>query len=278
MSLFPAVARRRGGGFSGKSGFSGWAGLLLAALCLLAGCAGPSGGNAFREGDPRPPLRVGTVADFPPLAFVRDGEWFGAEADLARALAERLDRNLEWRSYPADGLESALRRGEIDIVMAGYAVTPERRATLDFARPYLSAGLGALARASRASRYPTAADIQTAAVPVGVVRGSRAETYALRYLSRAAVRGFGTPGEAEAALRAGQIELYLDETPRLWDIARRDPARLGMASAQMDRVDLAWAFLPSAPTLREAANQALDAWLRDGTLDLLLRPWLPVAR
>ena len=265
MSLFPAVARRG-------------AGVLLPALLLLAGCAVPRSGVGLRGADPRPALRVGTVADARPLAYVDDGDWRGAEADMGRALAERLGRRLEWRAYPAADLESALRRGEIDIVMAGCAVTPERRATLDFARPYLSAGIGALARASRAARYPTAADVQSAAVPVGAVRGTRAETYARRYLARATVRAFDTPGDAVAALGDGQIELYLDETPRLWDIARRDPARLGMASAQMDRADLAWAFLPSAPTLREAANQALDAWLRDGTLDLILRPWLPVSR
>lgn len=270
MSLFSRAAGRKGPGIPG----------LFAVLLLLlaAGCFAPRSGDALRGAETRAPLRVGSVADYPPLAFVRDGEWCGAEADLARALAERLDRSLEWKIYPADGLESALRRGEIDIVMAGYAVTPERRATLDFARPYLSAGLGALARASRASRYPTAADVHAADVPVGAVRGTRAETYARRYLSRATVLCFDAPGDAEAALRDGRIELYLDETPRLWDIARRDPSRLGMASAQMDRADLAWAFLPSAPTLREAANRALDTWIRDGTLDLVLRPWLPVAR
>ncbi len=248
----------------------------LLVLLLSAGCRTPSAPSS--GADPLPVLRAGTVAGSPPLAFVRDGEWFGAEADMARALADRIGRRLEWRAYPADGLESALRRGEIDIVMAGYAVTPARRAVLDFSRPYLSAGIGALARASRAYRYPTAADIQSAEIPVGAVRGSRAETHARRYLPRAALRVFDTPGDAVDALRAGQIELYLDETPLLWDIARRDPERLGMASAQMERADLAWAFLPSAPTLREAANQALDAWLRDGTLDLLLRPWLPVSR
>jgi ABC-type amino acid transport substrate-binding protein len=253
---------------------------LLAALFLLfaSACLGPRNSAPLRGADPRPVLRVGTVADFPPLAFVRDGKWFGFEADCAGVLAERLGRRLEWRVYPAEGLEPALRSGEIDIVMAGYTVTPGLRATLDFSRPYLAAGLAVLARAGNASHYPTAQDVQAAAVPVGVVRASRAETYARRYLPRADLRLFDTSDAAVAALRDGQTELYLDEAPRLWDIALRDPSRLGLAPAQMDRVEYAWAFPASAPTLREAANQALDSWLQDGTLDLLLRAWIPVTR
>lgn len=253
---------------------------FLAALLLLvaSACLGPRNGSPLRGADPRPVLRVGTVADYPPLAFVRDGQWCGFEADCAGVLAERLRRRLEWRAYPAADLEPALRRGEIDIVMAGCAVTPELRATLDFSRPYLAAGLSVLARSGRASRYPTAHDVRSAAVPVGVLRDSRAETYARRYLPRADIRPFDTSDAAVAALRAGQIELYLDEAPRLWYIARREPTLLGLAPAQMESEEYAWAFLSSAPTLREAANQALDSWIQDGTLDLLLGPWLPVTR
>lgn len=253
----------------------------LSALLLLlvsASCLAPRGGPPLRGADPRPALRVGTVADSPPLAFVSDGQWRGFEADCAGVLAERLGRRLEWRAYPAADLEPALRRGEIDIAMAGCAVTPELRATLDFSRPYLAAGLSVLARSGHASRYPTAQDVRAAAVPAGVRRGSRAEDYARRYLPRADLRIFDSPDDAVAALLAGQIELYLDEAPRLWEIARGNPSRLGLAPAQMDRAEYAWAFPSSSPTLREAANQALESWLRDGTLDLLLRAWLPVTR
>ena len=228
--------------------------------------------------DTGPVLRVGTVADVPPLAFVRDGKWFGFEADCAEALADRLGRRLEWRAYPPGALETALRNGEIDIAMAGLAVTPALRATLDFSRPYLAAGLAVLARAGRASRYPTAQDVHAAAVSVGVLRASRAEAYARRYLPRANLRVFDSADDAVAALRDGQTELYLDEAPRLWTYARRDPARLGLAPAQMDRVEYAWAFPTGIPGLREAANRALDDWLQNGTLDLMLRTWLPVTR
>ena len=71
---------------------------------------------------------------------------------------------------------------------------------------------------------------------------------------------------------------FLGEATRLWDLARRDPTRLGMAPALVDRTDLAWAFQPSSPTLREAANRVLEEWTRDGTLAEFLQPWLPATR
>jgi len=252
--------------------------LGAAAMLFAAGCLGPRPGDGFRAADPRPVLRAGTVADAAPLAFVRDGEWCGAEADMGRALADRLDRRLEWRAYSEGDLEGALRRGEIDIAMAGLAVTPERRAALDFARPYLASGIGALARAGEAARYPTAPDLQAADGSVGVLGGSRAEAWAGRYLPRARLRAFDTSSDALDALRGGSIDLFLGEAPLLWDLARRDPARLGMVPALVDRTDLAWAFQPSVPTLREAANRVLEEWIRDGTLGELLGPWLPATR
>lgn len=253
--------------------------LGAAAILLAAGCLGPRPGDGMHPSDPRPVLRAGTVADAAPLASVRDGEWCGAEADMGRALADRLGRRLEWRAYDAEAdLETALRRGEIDIAMAGLAVTPERRAALDFARPYLASGIGALARAGEAARYPTAPDLQSADGPVGVLGGSRAEAWAGRYLPRARLRSFDTAADALDALRGGGIDLFLGEAPLLWDLARRDPARLGMVPALVDRTDLAWAFQPSAPTLREAANRVLEEWIRDGTLAALLGPWLPATR
>ena len=51
-----------------------------------------------------------------------------------------------------------------------------------------------------------------------------------------------------------------------------------MVPALVDRTDLAWAFQPSVPTLREAANRVLEEWIRDGTLGELLGPWLPATR
>lgn len=197
---------------------------------------------------------------------------------MARLLADRLGRELEWRAYPAGELETALRRGEIDIAMAGMAVTPERRSVLDFSRPYLASGLGALARASDAGRYPTALDVQSAAVPVGTLRGSRAEAWSRRYLSRASVLVFDSPDDALRALRERRIDLFVGEAPALWPLAEMDPRTLGMTPALVDRTDLAWAFAPATPTLRESANQALSDWIRDGTLAIRLSLWLPVSR
>lgn len=251
-------------------------GVLL--LLLLAGCAAPRSGDVLRGTDPRQVLRVGTVEEARPLAFVRDGEWCGAEADMGRALAARLDRRLEWSVFPEADLGDALRNGEIDIAMAGLAVTPERRAELDFARPYLASGIGALARAGEAAHYPTAPDLQSAEGPVGVLRGSRAEAWAGRYLPRARLRAFDSSSDALDALRGGSIDLFLGEATCLWDLARREPTRLGMVPALVDRTDLAWAFRPASPTLREAANRVLEEWLRDGTLGELLQPWFPATR
>ena len=64
-------------------------------------------------------LRVGTVADNPPLAFEQDGKLAGMEIDLARLLETQLGQVLHMQVLPAAGLLPALQRGDIDLVMAG---------------------------------------------------------------------------------------------------------------------------------------------------------------
>ena len=64
--------------------------LLGCIAILLAGCA------THEEPAPvaRPPLRVATAPDYPPLIFKRGDRLVGVEADLAQRLAMELDRPL----------------------------------------------------------------------------------------------------------------------------------------------------------------------------------------
>jgi polar amino acid transport system substrate-binding protein len=85
-------------------------------------------------------LRVGIQTDYPPLAFLIDGEVAGIESELAQRVGIAL--NLRVRFVVLDRLEllSALEQNQVDVVMAGLSVTSERLQRVDFIEPYLDGG------------------------------------------------------------------------------------------------------------------------------------------
>ncbi len=92
-------------------------------------------------------LVVGLECDYAPFNWTTndstavsiDGEPFycdGYDVDIARLIADELDRELVIRQINWDGLIPALLAGQIDVIIAGMSPTPERAQTISFTDPY----------------------------------------------------------------------------------------------------------------------------------------------
>lgn len=85
-------------------------------------------------------IRFLTTVDFPPFNFLdTNGLMTGFHVDLARAMCKALDilDRCQIQALPWEELEGALERGEGDALIAGLALTPERRVKYAFTRSYL---------------------------------------------------------------------------------------------------------------------------------------------
>lgn len=249
----------------------GFAGLLLALALAAAGCRGPAAARSAA------PLRVGVAADSPPLAFRQDGRWTGVEADFARAFAARLGLRPVFVPLPPAQLEEALLHGKVDLLMAGIAITEDRRVRMDFASPYLVVGQAVLVRAPDLMRVNTAIKIRAARARAGVVAGSAGDRLVSGYFPHADRQPFPDLDAAADALRQGRIDMVVHDAPALWWLALRHEPQLAVAPPLFAKEELAWAFRRGSVSLRESANQALAAWRQDGTLETILRRWLPVS-
>ena len=249
----------------------------LAAAWILGGLA-CAAGCATVGSEPNGTLRIGTVADAPPLAFRQEGRWRGVEVDLGRALAERLGMKAVFVACPPNRLEDALLDGKVDVLMAGTTLTENRRVQMDFAAPYLVVGQAALVRQSDLPRVNTQIKIRSVAARAGVVEGSAGDRLVARYFTHASRVAFPNAEEAADALRQGQIDMLIYDAPAAWWLSLRHEPRLAVAPPLFAREEVAWAFRRSSVALREAANQALADWQKDGTLESILRRWIPVTR
>ncbi|GAA1785217.1 glutamate ABC transporter substrate-binding protein [Actinomadura chokoriensis] len=136
--------------------------LTLAATAVLAGLAvlvlvvtvvtAPlvDGAGAPPSITDRDRLVIGVKDDQPGLSQrTRDGSFAGFDVDVATYVAGRLGvapEDLTFRPLSSDERESALRRGTVDMVVATYSITPERKDQVTFAGPYYVAHQDILVR------------------------------------------------------------------------------------------------------------------------------------
>lgn len=222
-------------------------------------------------------LRVGLSPDAPPVAFREAGGTLaGIEVDLATRLAADLGRPLRFVELDRRDLIPALLNDRIDVVMSGLTVTRARQLRFAFGEGYLETGLTALVRRRDARRFDTPAKVLGTSAMVGVTMGTTAERFARERMPSAPLSLYPRTLDGVTELRQGRIDLFVDDAHILAWYASVYESELAGMWTPMTEGHLAWAFRPSEEALRAAASAALARWRADGTLDGVLRRWLPL--
>lgn len=84
------------------------------------------------------PLIVGTNAEFPPFCLIENREIVGFDIDIAKAVAEKLERSIVFKDMPFDALIPDLVLGRVDFVAAGMSYTEERAKRVLFTKSYIT--------------------------------------------------------------------------------------------------------------------------------------------
>ena len=123
---------------------------LTLALLMIFGCCGC--------GEKK--LVMGTNASFPPYEFVDDkNNIVGIDAEIAKAVAEKMGYELEIKDMAFDSLIPAIQAGNGDIIAAGmWCEDPERIEKVDFSDVYYTGGKALLVRADD-DRIASSADL-----------------------------------------------------------------------------------------------------------------------
>jgi polar amino acid transport system substrate-binding protein len=247
-----------------------WLILLLLLLTSGLGCAGMGGATG-------PVLRVGISPDYPPVAFEREGEIVGIEADLAALMAKRLGRRLQFERLAFEDLLGALERGEIDVVMSGLSITPEREERVRFTEPYMEVGQLTLIRSADIARFGRPQTIRRAGARVGYQRGTTGETFVAQRLTRASSFGFDDIESGIRSLRANRIDYFIHDAPTIWRMAG-DPTHRDLHGLYkpLTRENLAWAVHRSDAQLLAKMNATLAHWQREGMIEPIVDRWIPV--
>ena len=82
-------------------------------------------------------LRVGFLRARPPYSYFNaSGELVGLDMEMAARLASDLGVQLELAQVKTEEIEATVNRGDVDIIMSGVVVNPQRASSIMFSAPY----------------------------------------------------------------------------------------------------------------------------------------------
>lgn len=153
---------------------------IAAVLALTAGACGSKEGNPSNDGgdegekpdlptysvakdvdidssvlkaaQKRGKLVIGSKADQPYLGYQDPGskEYEGFDVEIAKMIAADLgfdpEKDIEWKTIDSSIRETAVSKGQVDLMIGTYTINDERKKQIDFAGPYYMAGQDLLVR------------------------------------------------------------------------------------------------------------------------------------
>ncbi|GLW12657.1 ABC transporter substrate-binding protein [Microtetraspora sp. NBRC 13810] len=249
--------------------------VLAVVACLAVTGCGAADAGAFPEGtamariQQRGVLTVGIKFDHPLFGFKdpATGRITGFDAEIARLVAKDLtgsERGIRFVETRPRQREDFLARGVVDIVLATYSITPERRRRVSFTEPYYYADQDILVRAdNKAIDEMTDLNGKRVCTATGSTSGDR-----LRHLVPKA--------------KLTIVDIYSDCLPALQSraidaISTDDPILRGLLSQHPDRLKLVGKPFGSEPygigvrrgdtAFVAHLNALISRFLRDGQWD-----------
>ncbi len=227
-------------------------------------------------------IRFLTTEDYPPFSFLNDrGQLTGFNVDLARAICAELAIPCTIQARPFDSLTPHLSDKSADAIIAGIAITPASRASLDFSDPYLRLPARFVARKGALLAAVTPAALRGKSV--AVVAGTAHEAYLKAMFPAAVARPFMTADAARAALKGGQADFAFGDGQSLAFWLQSETAANCCAFAGGPYLDThyfgegyAIAVAKTSTTLKHALNAALQAIADKGVFAELYLRYFPV--
>jgi polar amino acid transport system substrate-binding protein len=251
---------------------------LVALSVVLTACSAPAPQRPAAPPQPvTPELRVGVTLDSPPFAMQQGMQMAGIEVDFAIKLASRLGRPLRVVALTWTELIPALLGGQIDIIMSGMTVTRLRSLRVAFSDPYVEAGLSVLIRAGRAESFPTPQSVMASDLRLGVVRGTTAETYVRENYRGGQIFPYQSNTDAIADLVPGRVDAFVTDAPIVaWFASEHEGTLVPRLRPLLTQESIAWGFRTQDDALRASANEALAEWKADGTVNAVIKRWIPL--
>lgn len=198
------------------------------------------------------------------------GALVGFEVDLARALERQLGRVVVFRQYDFKRLVEGLERRDVDFVMNGLEVTPDRARRVRFTRPYYVFRLQLVVRKDEARCADLSSCVQAAA-RIGTLENSAASRLLADLGARVLLYDSQvTPFED---LQLGRLDALLLDVPIVRTFVPNFPQLKAVEPPIPGRGFYAIAVRKDDEALAAQLDAALEGLAKSGELRAILQRW-----
>lgn len=185
---------------------------VVCMAALLTACAGSgtkTETTAAGQKEAAGKLVMVTNAEFPPYEYYDKNVIVGIDADIARAIADKLGVELDIQDMAFDSLIPAVQSGKADFTAAGMTVNEDRKKNVDFTDTYAEAAQVIIVK--EGSEIKTPDDLT--GKKIGVQTGTTGDIYA-DDIENAEVNRYNKGMEAVMALSQDKIDaVIIDREP-----------------------------------------------------------------
>ena len=219
-------------------------------------------------------LHVATTVESKPFSYLKDGKYYGYDADFLFRFAKEYGYALRIDQIDFGALLPGLTAGRFDLAVSGITVTEERRETVLFSDAYYRSPIvmAVLADEPAKGGEKTLADFENATI--GVMTGTVYDDFAKERFPNAKREYYNMISDMIVAVEQEKIDGYLSEstyvTAAIWE-----GAKIQSIDEAIDHTQAAYIFQKSEQSaqLREQLNSFIHAAKENGTLDELAEKW-----
>lgn len=212
-------------------------------------------------------VTIGVKIDQPGIGYKKPGADApeGFDIEIGRILAGALgisDKNIKWVETVSDNREPFLENGTVDMVIASYSITDERRKLVGQAGPYYVTGQQLLVREEDKDKIKGPEDLKN--VKVCSVEGSTSlarveDEYGAKPVP------FATYSECVDQLKSGTVDAVTTDGAILMGYAAEDPDKLEVVGDPFSEERYGVGYKKDAPGMCEFITETLKKAEDDGT-------------
>ena len=242
--------------------------LMIAGVSMLAGC-----GDSKTE-DSKKSLVMATNASFPPYEYKDDGiTIIGIDAEIAQAIADKLDMKLEIKDVDFSTIIEGVKSGKYDMGMAGMTVNEERLESVNFSVSYATGVQVVIVPEDSPITSVDDLFADGATYKVGTQEATTGYIYMLDDLGADRVVSYKTGNLAVANLVAGKVDcVVIDNEPAKAYVAENQGLKI--LDTEYVTEDYAICVAKENTELLDKINTALNELIKDGTVQKIIDKYI----
>ncbi len=250
--------------------------MLAAALVLGTALSGATmAGETLQRVIDFQTLKVGTSAGQPPFSMAdRDGKLMGFDLDLAKALANAMRVKLEVKVMPFGDLMAALDEGQVDMVISGMAITPERAESAAFIGPYMMSGKSILTKNDVLAKVSDSEQFNRSDLKLAALKNSTSASFVSSVAPEANLVEIENYDEGVAMVRDGKVDGMIADMPIcVLSVLRYPDAGFVTLERPLTVEPIGVAVKGNDPQFSNLVDNYLEAYGKVGVLTKLRKKW-----